>query len=275
MTELRKQIDEAVAAIRKRSSLSPEVAIVLGTGLGAFSETIQAEATIPFEDIPHFPATTLAAHAGRLVLGTVAGRNVVAMDGRFHYYEGYSMQEVTIGVRVMRALGAKLLILSNACGGINPKHQKGDILLIEDHINLMGANPLIGPNDDELGPRYPDMIEPYDETLLELAASIAKDENIRAHKGVYVAVTGPNLETRAEYRFMQTIGADVVVMSTVPENLVAVHMGMKVFGIGIITDMCLPDELEPANIESIIQTANEAEPKLTNIVTRLIKEAVL
>ncbi len=275
MTELRTQIDEAVAAIRAHSSLAPEVAIVLGTGLGAFSQTIQAEATIPFEKIPHFPRTTLAAHAGRLLLGTVAGRHVVAMDGRFHYYEGYSMQEVTIGVRVMRALGAKLLVLSNACGSINPDHRKGDILLIDDHINLMGDNPLIGPNDDALGPRYPDMIEPYDKPFLELAARIAREEGIRAHRGVYVAVAGPNLETRAEYRFMQTIGADVVGMSTVPENLVAVHMGMKVFGIGIITDMCLPDELEPADIESIIKIANEAEPKLAKIVTRLIQEAVL
>lgn len=270
---MRKQMDEAVAAIREHSQLVPEVGIVLGTGLGAFAETIEAEVTIPFEEIPHFPKTTLAAHAGNLVLGTVAGRKVVAMDGRFHYYEGYSMQEVTIGVRVMRALGAKALILSNACGGINPAYEKGDILLIEDHINLMGDNPLIGPNDDEMGPRYPDMIEPYDKGLLKLAGRIASEEGIRAHEGVYVAVAGPNLETRAEYRFMQTIGGDVVGMSTVPENLVAVHMGMMVFGIGIVTDMCLPDELEPADIESIIRIANEAEPKLTQIVTRLIKEA--
>lgn len=275
MADLRRQIEEAVEDIRAYSTMTPEVGIVLGTGLGAFAQTIKAEATIPFGEIAHFPVSTVAGHAGNLVLGTVGGRKVVAMDGRFHLYEGYSMQEITIGVRVMRALGAKLLILSNACGGMNPQHQRGDIILIEDHINLMGDNPLIGANDDELGPRFPDMVEPYDKKLLALAARIALEERIRAHTGVYVAVSGPNLETRAEYRFLRAIGADVVGMSTVPENLVAVHMGMKVFGIGIVTDLCLPDALGPAKIEEIIRTANEAEPKLAKIVTRLIKEAVL
>ena len=275
MMTLRRQIEEAVEYVRTNSKMVPEVGIVLGTGLGGFAETIETEAGIPFEEIPHFPTPTVAGHAGKLVLGKVGGRNVVAMDGRFHYYEGYSMQEITIGVRVMRALGAKLLILSNACGGMNPQYEKGDIVLIEDHINLMGDNPLIGPNDEELGLRYPDMVEPYDKKLLALGSRIAMEEQVRAHTGVYVAVAGPNLETRAEYRFLRGIGADVVGMSTVPENVVAVHMGMKVFGIGIVTDMCLADALGPANIESIIRIANEAEPKLTKIVTRLIKEAEL
>ncbi len=275
MKTLRMQIEEAVNAIHTRSTLVPEVGIVLGTGLGGFAQTIEAEVSIPFKDIPNFPIPTVAGHAGQLVLGKVAGRNVVAMDGRFHYYEGYSMQEITIGIRVMRALGAKLLILSNACGGMNPQYVKGDIMLIEDHINLMGDNPLIGPNDDDLGPRYPDMVEPYDKALLALGQEIAMEEQVRTHTGVYVAVSGPNLETRAEYRFLRGIGADVVGMSTVPENLVAIHMGMKVFGIAIVTDLCLPDALEPANIESIVRTANEAEPKLAKIVTRLIRKAKL
>jgi purine-nucleoside phosphorylase len=275
MADLRRQIEEAVADIRAYSKLVPEVGIVLGTGLGAFAQTIEAEASIPFEEIAHFPVPTVAGHAGKLILGKVAGRSVVAMDGRFHYYEGYTMQEITIGVRVMRALGAKLLVLSNACGGMNPQYERGDILLIEDHINLMGDNPLIGPNDDELGSRYPDMVEPYDKEILALAARIALEEKVRAHKGVYVAVAGPNLETRAEYRFLRGIGADVVGMSTVPENLVAVHMGMKVLGIGIVTDLCLPDALGPAKIEEIIRIASEAEPKLARIVTRLIKESRL
>jgi len=275
MKTLRMQIEEAVNAIHTRSTLVPEVGIVLGTGLGGFAQTIEAEVSIPFKDIPNFPIPTVAGHAGQLVLGKVAGRNVVAMDGRFHYYEGYSMQEITIGIRVMRALGAKLLILSNACGGMNPQYVKGDIMLIEDHITLMGDNPLIGPNDDDLGPRYPDMVEPYDKALLALGQEIAMEEQVRTHTGVYVAVSGPNLETRAEYRFLRGIGADVVGMSTVPENLVAIHMGMKVFGIAIVTDLCLPDALEPANIESIVRTANEAEPKLAKIVTRLIRKAKL
>jgi len=272
MTQLRKQIDEAVAAIRTHSSLTPEVAIVLGTGLGAFSQTIEAEATIPFTDIPHFPRTTLAAHAGNLVLGTVAGRNVVAMDGRFHYYEGYSMQEVTIGVRVMRALGAKLLILSNACGGINPKHQKGDILLIEDHINLMGDNPLIGVNDESLGPRFPDMSEPYDRKLIALAQERALALKIPVQLGVYVGVTGPCLETRAEYRFLRAIGADLVGMSTVPEVIVAAQVGLRVLGMSIATDLCLPDALEKADINKIIAAANAAEPHLTRLVKDIVKQ---
>ena len=272
MTTLRRQIEEAVRDIRANSQLVPDVGIVLGTGLGAFAQTIEADASIPFGDIAHFPLPTVAGHAGKLVLGKVGGRSVVAMDGRFHYYEGYTMQEITIGVRTMRALGAKLLILSNACGGMNPQHRTGDILIIEDHINLMGDNPLIGPNDDSLGPRYPDMCEPYDRKLIALAQDIALKEGIRAHTGVYVAVAGPNLETRAEYRFLRAIGADVVGMSTVPEVLAGVHCGFRNLGLSVITDRCLPDALKPADIKEIIAVANAAEPKLTRIVEKLVAQ---
>lgn len=272
MSVLVERIESAVAAVRKVSDLEPEVAIILGTGLGGLAEAIQDATVVPYADIPGFPTPTVAEHVGELVLGRLSGRRVVAMKGRFHHYEGYSMQEVTFPVRVMKALGAGVLIVSNACGGMNPGYEPGDILLIDDHINLMGDNPLIGPNDESLGPRFPDMCAPYDPALVGLAQRVALAEAIRAHKGVYVAVAGPNLETRAEYRFLRTIGADAVGMSTVPEVLVAVHGGMRVLGLSVITDRCLPDALRPANIEEIIRVANEAEPKLTRIVVRVLEE---
>jgi len=272
MSDLRTRIDAAVAAIRKHSSLEPTVAIILGTGLDRLAQAIEKKTVISYRNIPGFPEPTLAHHVGELVLGQLGGRSVVAMNGRFHSYEGYSMQEITFPVRVMKALGAGVLVVSNACGGMNPVYEPGDIFIIDDHINLLGANPLIGPNDDSLGPRFPDMCAPYDPALVALAQSIALQEGIRAHKGVYVAVAGPNLETRAEYRFLRTIGADVVGMSTVPEVLVAVHSGMRVLGLAVITDECLPDALKPANIEAIIRVANEAEPKLTRVVMRVLKE---
>lgn len=272
MGELKEVVDKAADAVRPRIKAEPRVGIILGTGLGALAGEIEAAAEIPYEDIPGFPRTTLKAHAGRLIAGTLEGVNVITMDGRFHYYEGYSLREVTLPVRVIRALGAEALIVSNAAGGMNPQHKKGDILVIEDHINLMGVNPLIGPNDDSLGPRFPDMCRPYDRELIELASRIALDENLRAHTGVYVGVTGPNLETRAEYRFLRLIGADVVGMSTVPEVVVAVHSGLRVLGLSVITDECLPDALRPANIEEIIAVANEAEPKLTRLVKRVVRE---
>ena len=270
--DLAKQIGEAVDAIRERTSLEPEVAIILGTGLGALAREIDIDATVPYEDIPHFARSTVETHAGKLHLGQLSGKPVVAMEGRFHCYEGYDAQEVTFPVRVMRALGAQVLVVSNACGGMNPQWRRGDLMIIEDHINLMGVNPLIGPNDDTLGPRYPDMCEPYDKGLIALAERIALEEGITARTGVYVAVTGPNLETRAEYRFLRTIGADVVGMSTVPEVIVAVHCGLRTLGMSIITDSCLPDALKPANIEEIIAVANEAEPKLTRIIKRAIAD---
>jgi purine-nucleoside phosphorylase len=205
-------------------------------------------------------------HAGQLVCGTLEDVPVVAMEGRFHAYEGYTFQQITFPVRVMKALGAELLVVSNACGAVNPQYAQGDIMVIEDHINLMSGNPLIGPNDDSLGPRFPDMSRPYDPALIDRVLEIARRENFAAHKGVYVAVTGPNLETRAEYRFLRIIGADVVGMSTVPEVLVAVHAGMRVLGLSIVTDMCLPDALKPADIDEILATAVAAEPKLRKIV---------
>jgi len=267
-----KRIESAVAAIREKSTLEPAVAIILGTGLDRLSEAIEEKVAIPYQAIPSFPTPTVEHQVGELVLGRLAGRRVVAMNGRFHYYEGYSMQEITFPIRVMQALGADTLIVSAACGGMNPVYEPGDIFLIDDHINLLGDNPLIGPNDDSLGPRFPDMCAPYDPDLLALAQGIALEEGIRTPKGVYAAVAGPNLETRAEYRFLRTIGADVVGMSTVPEVLVAVHGGMRVLGVAVITDKCLADALQPANIEEIIRTANEAEPKLTRIIMRLLKE---
>ncbi len=272
MSKLREEIDDAVKFIRAKTSLTPGVGMILGTGLGNLADQIDSDAEIPYSEIPHFPVSTVATHAGKLILGRLSGRDVVAMQGRFHYYEGYSMKQVTFPVRVMVALGIRTLIVSNACGGMNPSLSPGAIMIMNDHINLMGDNPLIGPNDDELGPRFPDMSEPYDRELVELAENIALEEKIKIHKGVYVAVAGPNLETAAEYRFLRAIGADVVGMSTVPEDIVAIHSGIKVLGLSVVTDMCFPDTLKPAEIDEIIRVANEAEPKLGRIVKRLLEE---
>lgn len=266
MLQLAAQIDEAVAAIRRQWTGPAKVGLILGTGLGSLAQEIASPTTIAYESLPHFPRSTSISHAGQLVCGTLQGHAVVAMEGRFHAYEGYSMAQVTFPVRVMRALGAELLVVSNACGGMNPHYRHGDIVVIDDHINLMGDNPLVGVNEDRLGPRFPDMSRPYDPVLIDRALELARREDIAAHRGVYVAVTGPNLETRAEYRFLRTIGADVVGMSTVPEVIVAVHAGMRVLGLSVVTDMCLPDALEPANIEHILATAAEAEPKLRRLV---------
>jgi purine-nucleoside phosphorylase len=272
MHNLVADIDEAVAAVRRHWTTHPHAGIILGTGLGSVAEVIQAEATLDYETIPHFPRSTSIGHTGQLVCGKLAGLPVVAMEGRFHAYEGYSHRQLTFPVRVMKALGAELLIVSNACGGMNPQYAQGDIMVIEDHINLMNGNPLIGVNDEQLGPRFPDMSAPYDRAMIDRALAIARKENFIAHKGVYVAVTGPNLETRAEYRFLRTMGADVVGMSTVPEVLVAVHAGMRVLGLSIVTDMCLPDALRPANIDEILATAATAEPKLRKIVLGILAQ---
>lgn len=260
------KVQEATAFIRKSWKGTPHAGIILGTGLGSLVEHIQEEAALEYEEIPHFPRSTAIGHRGRLVCGKLAGLPVLAMEGRFHMYEGYPLSQITLPVRVMKALGAKLLVVSNACGGMNPYYRCGDIMLIDDHINLLGANPLIGINDDRLGPRFPDMCEPYDQKLIDRALEIARREDIVAHRGVFVAVPGPNLETRAEYRFLRMIGADVVGMSTVPEVIVAVHSGLRTIGFSIITDMCLPDALEPADVAKIIATAKAAEPKLTKLV---------
>lgn len=271
MLELAAQIDEAATEIRRSWSKEARVGIILGTGLGGLAQQIEAEGTFGYESIPYFPRSTAISHAGQLVCGRLAGVPIVAMEGRFHAYEGYSHQQITFPVRVMKALGAELLIVSNACGGMNPQYACGDVMVIEDHINLMNGNPLIGVNDDKLGPRFPDMCRPYDQVLIAKALEIARRENFAAHRGVYVAVTGPNLETRAEYRFLRLIGADVVGMSTVPEVLVAVHAGMRVLGLSIVTDMCLPDALEPAEISRILAHAAAAEPKLRKIVLGVLE----
>ncbi len=270
MLHLYNQVQEAVGFIRTKSQIKPKAGIVLGTGLGNLARQIEAEVTLSYADIPHFPHSTVETHAGNFVLGKLNGVPVAAMEGRFHAYEGYDPKAITFPIRVMKELGVDTLFVSNACGGMNPQYKQGDIMVIEDHINLLGVNPLVGINDDRLGPRFPDMCEPYDHELIEQALEIARRENFACHKGVYVAVLGPNLETRAEYRFLRGIGADVVGMSTVPEVLVAVHCGMKVLGLSIVTDMALPDALKPGNVEEIIATANAAEPKLTKIVAGVI-----
>jgi purine-nucleoside phosphorylase len=266
------QVQEAVGAIRKRWSGTPHAGIILGTGLGALAREIEAEATIEYADIPHFPRSTAISHAGVLVCGRLAGQTVVAMEGRVHSYEGYTHQQLTFPVRVMKALGADLLIVSNACGGMNPRYKVGEVMVIDDHINLMGSNPLIGINDDRLGPRFPDMSAPYTPALIDCALEVARRENFTAHRGVFVAVSGPNLETRAEYRFLRTIGADCVGMSTVPECLVAVHSGMRVLGLSAITDVCFPDSLKPVEIKEILHAAAIAEPKLRKIVLGVLAQ---
>ena len=265
------RIDEAAAVVRSRFGATPDVAIILGTGLGRLAAEIDAAATIEYHEIPGFPLSTVESHEGRLLCGTLAGKTVIAMQGRFHRYEGYSLQQVTFPVRVLRALGAKTLVVSNACGGLNPLWNSGDLMLIADHINLLGDSPLIGPNDDALGPRFPDLSQPYDSGLRSITRDVAAEKRVTLREGVYVAVAGPNLETRAEYRFLRAIGADVVGMSTVPEVLVAIHSGMRVIGLSIITDMCLPDALEPATVEQIIGVANRAEPQLTTVVRGVLE----
>ncbi|MFC1539588.1 purine-nucleoside phosphorylase [Candidatus Latescibacterota bacterium] len=270
MTEIVEKINRACDYIHGITNITPKVGIVLGTGLGGLVKEIDAVTEIKYSEIPGFVSSTLEFHEGRLIIGTLAGQTVVAMQGRFHFYEGYSMQEITFPVRVMKSLGASSLIISNAAGGMNPDFNKGDIVLIKDHINLLGDNPLIGVNESELGSRFPDMSEPYSKRLLALAKEVADEKHINLREGVYVAVPGPSLETRAEYRFLRMIGADMVGMSTVPENIVAVQSGMEVLGLTIISDMCIPECLEPADINNIIQTCELAEPKLTNLIKEVV-----
>jgi len=267
-----KAIDKAIERIRERTTLQPETGIILGTGLGGLAKEIDADSVIPYNEIPGFPISTVEFHKGRLILGTLSGRTVVAMEGRFHYYEGYSMKEITFPVRVMSRLGAKTLLVSNAAGGLNPDYEKGDIMIMKDHINLLGDNPLIGKNEESLGPRFPDMSEPYDKKLIELVENIAKEEEVKVRKGVYVAWSGPSLETAAEYRFLRNIGADVVGMSTVPEDIVAIHMGMRVMGLSVVTDLCDPDNLCPVDINEIIEIANKAEPKLALLMKKVVEK---
>lgn len=265
------RVATAAGVIRKRTSVAPGVGIILGTGLGGLAEQIDVESSIPYEEIPGFPLSTVETHAGRLLLGRLGKCPVVAMQGRFHRYEGYGLAEVTFPVRVLHALGARTLVVSNACGGMNPLWAPGDLVLLSDHINLLGDNPLVGSNDDRLGPRFPDMSAPYDPALRALARAAALELGIVLREGVYVAVPGPSLETRAEYRMLRAMGADVVGMSTVPEVIVANHAGMRALGISIITDQCLPDALEPADISRIIATAGRAEPSLTRLIRSLVE----
>jgi purine-nucleoside phosphorylase len=264
-------VSAASAVVRERFGRAPEVAVILGTGLGGLAKEIAVEATVAYADIPGFPLSTVESHPGRLLCGTLGGRTVMAMQGRLHRYEGYSLQQVTFPVRVLRALGAETLLVSNACGGMNPLWGPGDLMLIADHINLLGDNPLIGANDDRLGARFPDMSAPYDPALRALARDVAAEQQIVLREGVYVAVSGPNLETRAEYRMLRALGADVVGMSTVPEVIVARHAGMRVLGVSVITDQCLPDSLEPAHFATILATAGRAEPRLAALVRGVLE----
>jgi len=271
MTGLYEQIEITADVIRSRWTGEPRIGIILGTGLGGLQEDIVTEVVIPYQELPHFPHSTVESHAGKLLCGSHSGTTVLAMAGRFHQYEGYSLQQITFPVRVMKALGVQILIVSNACGGLNPQFSKGELMVIEDHINLLGDNPLIGKNDDRLGPRFPDMCDAYDRELLKLAEEICRHERIPFQKGVYAAVTGPNLETRAEYRFLRGLGADVVGMSTVPEVIVCRHAGIRVLGISIVTDMCLPDALAPVSLPEILATAKMAEDKMRLLVRRVIE----
>ncbi|MDO4575826.1 MAG: purine-nucleoside phosphorylase [Planctomycetia bacterium] len=271
MKDIRKKVADAVAILRQKWRGTPKVGIILGTGLGGVVGHMDVDVTFPYEEIPHFPQSTALSHAGNLVCGKFNGMDVLAMEGRFHAYEGYSCQQITFPVRVMKTMGVDLLIVSNACGGMNPQYRQGDIMVIEDHINLMGCNPLVGVNDDELGERFPDMSAPYTPELIDAALGIALKNGYVAHRGVYVGVLGPNLETRAEYRYMRAIGGDAVGMSTIPEVLVAVHSRMRVLGLSIITDMCLPDALKPADLNDILKTAAVAEPKLSQIVLEILE----
>ena len=272
MEDLKAKITESVEFINQKSKIKPEIAIILGTGLGGLAEDIKEEEIIPYSEIPNFPVSTVQSHSGNLVLGKLGNKEVVAMQGRFHYYEGYNLKEVTFPVRVIKKLGADTIIISNAAGGMNRFFKRGDLMLITDHINLFGDNPLIGPNDEELGPRFPDMSEAYNQKLIELAKKVALKEKIRLQEGVYAGLTGPTLETSAEYRFLISIGADAVGMSTVPEVIVANHMGMKVLGISCITDLAIDGVIVKTSVEEILKAASDAEPIMTKLIKKVIEK---
>jgi len=270
--DLKVKVTESVEFINQKSKIKPKIAIILGTGLGKLAEDIMEEEIIPYSRIPNFPLSSVQSHSGNLVLGKLGNKEVVAMQGRFHYYEGYNLKEVTFPVRVMKKLGADIIIISNAAGGMNRFFKRGDLMLITDHINLFGDNPLIGPNDEELGPRFPDMSEAYNQNLIELAKKVALKEKIRLREGVYAGLTGPTLETPAEYRFLISIGADAVGMSTVPEVIVASHIGMKVLGISCITDLAIDGVIVKTSVEEIVKTASNAEPIMTKLIKKVIEK---
>jgi purine-nucleoside phosphorylase len=265
------QIETAAALVRTKSTIRPEVGIILGTGLGDLGDALETDAIVRYQDIPHFPVSTVESHAGELHLGKLGGRPVAIMKGRVHYYEGYSMRQVGFPVRVLKALGCETLVITNAVGGMNPNMTPGSIVVTTDHINLMGDNPLIGDNDEQLGPRFPDMSEPYSRTLIALASEVALEQRLSLQRAVFVGVPGPNLETAAEYRFLRWIGADVVGMSLVPETIVAVHGGQRVLAFNVITDACLPDQLRPVDIPEILATAARTAPALVRLVTGVIR----
>ena len=269
---LKNQIAEAHDYIKTKVNLPIPIGIILGTGLGRLAQDVEMETEIHYDEIPHFPTSTVESHVGRFIIGKLMGRRVVVMQGRFHYYEGYNLRQVTFPVRAMKAMGVEHLLLSNAAGGLNPLYDKGDLMLMDDHINLLGDNPLRGINDPEFGPRFPDMSEPYSRDLMELAEEVARRNDIELHRGVYAAMTGPSLETRAEYRFLRRIGSDAIGMSSIPECIVAKQCGMRVFGVTVISDLCFPDSLEPVSIEKIIAAADSAEPKLTTIMKGVVEE---
>jgi purine-nucleoside phosphorylase len=270
-SELVRQIDEAAGFLKRRIRVTPEIGIILGTGLGDCSEALEERVVVPYHEIPHFPVSTVESHAGELHVGRLAGRPVAIMRGRVHYYEGYTMRQVTFPVRVLKAIGCGTLVITNSVGGMNPDMPPGSLVVTTDHINLMGDNPLIGENDETLGPRFPDMSEPYPRDLVRLAESAALELRIPLQRAVFVGVAGPNLETAAEYRFLRWIGADVVGMSLVPETIVAVHGGQRVLAFNVITDACLPDRLEPVDIPRILATAAGAAPALIQLVTEVVR----
>ncbi len=269
--ELKRKLDEAYSYIKNIVSEPIPIGIILGTGLGKLADYVKVEHTINYNDIPHFPTSTVESHVGRLLIGKLMEKPVVVMQGRFHYYEGCTMREITFPVRVMREMGVRYLLLSNAAGGLNPLYSEGDLMLMDDHINLLGDNPLIGLNHPDLGTRFPDMSEPYSRELMELAASVARKNDIQIKRGVYAAMSGPSLETRAEYRFLRMIGADVIGMSSIPENIVANQCEMKVLGLTVVTDLCFPDSLKPATLAKIIAVADSAEPKLTAVMKGVVE----
>jgi purine-nucleoside phosphorylase len=268
---MKAKIEESVKAITDKVSFKPEIGIILGTGLGMLAKDVEPVGVIPYQEIPHFPVPTVESHSGRFILGKLSGKKVCVMQGRFHYYEGYEMPEITHPVRVMKGLGIKILIVSNACGGLNPQFQAGDIMVITDHINLLGDNPLRGVTDPDLGPRFPDMYNCYDRELVDLTERVALDLKLTLRRGVYIATMGPNLETAAEYRLFRNCGGDAVGMSTVPEVIVARQIGIKVLGFSVITDMGLPDAMRPVNLAEILRIAGSAEPKLTALVREVVK----
>ncbi|AKL95324.1 purine nucleoside phosphorylase 1 [Clostridium aceticum] len=275
MEDLLQKVTEAKDYILKKINIAPEIGLILGSGLGTLAEEVEGATVIDYKEIPHFPLSTVEGHAGELVIGKLEGKAVVVMKGRFHYYEGYTMQQVTFPVRVMQAIGIKVLFVTNACGGLNPKLYPGALMMIQDHINFTGANPLMGPNYNELGPRFPDMSSAYDKDLIGLAHKVGKSLSIETHEGVYIAISGPNYLSKAELKMVITAGADAVGMSTAPEVIVARHGGLRVLGISCVTDMAIPDQLESISHEEVMEVANKTKPKFISLVKGILNEVVV